>query len=152
MRSPACIVAISVFAACSNAPLTTSLTAASPSPSPDVFACARQQLKAIDFDQTSVDIKDQRLTARRYDETQRRPDVQFHRIVDRLEIEAPPSGGTALTTLKVSARTFAEYATQRGPTEEQERTSETARQAAETILKKCGGDSTSSSVPTTQQN
>jgi hypothetical protein len=141
MRSPAGLVTVCLLAACSNAPLTTSLTAASPSPSPDVFACARQQLKTIDFDQSSIDVKDQRLTARRYDYTQRRPDVQFHRIVDRLEVEAVPSpGGGSATTLKVDARTFAEYTTQRGPTEEQERTSDTARKAAQTLIERCGGE------------
>ena len=140
MRSPACLVAICMLAACSNAPLTTSLTAASPSPAPDVFACARQQLKAIDFDQSSIDIKDQRLTARRVDDTQRRPDVQFNRVVDHLEIEAVPSGGASATKLTVNARTFGEYTTQRGPTEIQERTSDTARQAAQTLIERCGGE------------
>jgi|SRR5438477_12741593 len=139
MRSPACLVTICLLAACSNAPMTTSLTAASPSPAPDVFACARGQLKAIDFDQTSLDLKDQRLTARRIDYTQRRPDVQFNRILDRLEIEAVPSGGASATTLTVNARTFAEYTTQRGPTEVQERTSDTARKAAQTLIEHCGG-------------
>lgn len=140
MRSTACLVAVCLLAACSNAPLTTSLTAASPSPSPDVFACARQQLKAIDFDQSSIDLKDQRLNALRYDEQQRRPDVQFRRIVDRLEIEAVPSGGTSATKLTVNARTFGEYTTQRGPTEVQERTSDTALKAARTLIERCGGE------------
>jgi hypothetical protein len=140
MRSPACVVALGVLAACSNAPLTTSLTAASPAPAPDVFACVRQQIKAIDFTQTSVDLAEQRVTARRYDETQRRSNTQFRRVVDRLEVEAAPSGGATPTTLKVEARTFAEYATQRGPTEEQERTSETANRAAQTLVDRCGGE------------
>jgi hypothetical protein len=139
MRSPACLVAMCLLVACSNAPLTTSLTATSPSPSPDVFACAREQLKTIDFDQSSLDIKDQRLTARKIDYTQRRPDVQFNRIVDRLEIEAVPSGGASATKLTVNARTFGEYTTQRGPTEVQERTSDTARKAAQTVIEHCGG-------------
>jgi hypothetical protein len=129
-----------MLTACSNAPLATTLTAASPSPAPDVFACARQQLKAIDFDQSSIDVKDQRLNARRNDETQRRPDVTFRRVVDRLEIEATPSGATAATTLTVIARTFGEYVTQRGPTEIQERTSDTAQQAAQTLIDRCGGE------------
>jgi len=147
MRSPTFLVATCLLGACSNAPLATTLTAASPSPAPDVFQCARGQLKAIKFDQSSIDLQDQRLTARRYDLTARRPDVQFRRLVERLEIEAIPGTGQAVTTLKVTARTFAEYTTQRGPTEEQERTSETAREAAQTILQKCSQPVDSLSVP-----
>ncbi len=147
MRYPAFPAAICLLCACSNAPLATTLTSASPSAAPDVFQCARGQLKTIKFDQSSIDLDDRRLTAHRYDHTARRPDVQFRRMVERLEIEATPGGGQAVTTLKVTARTFAEYTTQRGPTEEQERTSETARAAAETILQKCSQPVDSLSVP-----
>ena len=140
MRSLVCLVALCVLSACSNPPLATTLTAASPSPAPDVFTCARGQLKAIDFTQSSVDVADQRLTARKYDETARRPDTQFRRVIDRLEIQAVPGTGQAVTALTVKASTYAEYTTQRGPTEEQEKTSETARKAAETIIERCGGE------------
>ena len=146
MRSPACLVALCMLAACSNAPYATTLTASSPSPAPDVFQCARAQIKAVGFDQSSLDVDEQRLTARRYDETVRRPDVQFRRMIDRLEIEATP-GGDGVTTLEVTPRTFAEYTTQRGPTEEQEKTSERARAAAQTILEKCSQPVDSTSVP-----
>jgi hypothetical protein len=147
MRSPARLVALGMLAACSNAPLATTLTAPSPAPAPDVFQCARRQLRAIKFDQSSYDLNDYRLTARRYDDTARRPDVQFRRLVDRLEVEAAPSGGDSVTTLEVTARTFAEYTTQRGPTEVQEKTSERARSAAETLVKKCTQPVDSTSVP-----
>jgi hypothetical protein len=147
MRSSTCLVAIGLLGACSNSPLAMTLTAPSPAPAPDVFQCARAQLKAIQFDQSSIDLNDQRLTARRYDLTARRPDVQFRRLVERLEIQAIPGDGQAMTTLKVTARTFAEYTTQRGPTEEQERTSETARDAAQTIVQKCVQPVDSLSVP-----
>jgi hypothetical protein len=146
MRSPARLVALCLLAACNNAPLATTLTATSPSPAPDVFQCAREQLKAVRFDQSSIDLDARRITARRYDDKARRPDVQFRRIVDRLEIEAAPSESGA-TTLEVVARTFGEYTTQRGPTENEERTSETARAAAETILQKCRQPVDSLSVP-----
>ncbi len=137
MRSPARLLALCTLVACNNAPMARTLTATSPSPAPDVFQCARNQLKAIRFDQSSIDLESQRVTARRYDEKTRRPDVQFRRIVDRLEIEAVPSGESAVTTLEVTARTFGEYTTQRGPTENQEKTSETALSAAQTIIQKC---------------
>ena len=147
MRSPARLVALCMLAACSNAPLARTLTASSPSPAPDVFQCARDQLKAIRFDPSSIDLDARRLTARRYDEKARRPDVQFRRVIDRLEIEAVPSADAGVTTLEITARTFGEYTTQRGPTENEEKTSETALSAAQTILQKCSQPVDSLSVP-----
>jgi hypothetical protein len=147
MRSLAALLSVSLSAGCLGGPLTTSMTATSPSPVPDVFACTRQQLKALDFDQSSLDVKENRVTARQYDETVRRPDVRFRRIVNRLEIEVVPASSGGLTQLTINAGTFAELATQRGPTEEQERTSDAVRTAAQTIVKKCGGAVDSLSVP-----
>jgi hypothetical protein len=139
---------ILLTAGCVGGQMTSSYMAASPSPTPDVFACVRGQLKANRFDQTSIDVNDNRLTARKYDETVRRPDVTFRRLVDRLEIEvAPGAGGDSLTMLSVKARTFGETVNQRGPTETQERTSETARGAAQSIVDKCSRQVDSLSVP-----
>jgi hypothetical protein len=148
MQSLRPVLVLALTAGCAGKPMTSSLTAASPSPAPDVFACARKQLKAVRFDQTSYDLTDYRLTARKYDETVRRPDVTFRRLVDRLEITvAPGAGGDSVSVLSVNARTFGETVNQRGPTETQENTSETARKAAQTIVDQCGGavavDSTS---------
>ena len=142
MRFPAVLVTICVLAGCAGGgSLNSMLSAASPSPVPDVFACARQQIKALDFDQVSLDVKDNRVTAKHYDEKVTRPDVRFRRLVDRLEVEAvPATGGGAMTQLTVIGRTFAELTTQRGPTEEQERPSETVRNAAQKIVERCGGE------------
>src|SRR3954469_24482252 len=135
-------------AGCAGGQMTSSYQAASPSPTPDVFACVRKQLKVNKFDQTSIDVNDNRLTARKYDETVRRPDVSFRRLVDRLEIEvAPGAGGDTVTTVAVKARTFAETVTQRGPTETQERTSETAQAASQAIADSCSHPVDSLSVP-----
>ena len=81
------------------------------------------------------------------DEVARRPDVQFRRVVDRLEIQGPVPAADGQTSLEVIARTFAEYTTQRGPTEEQEKTSETAHSAAQTLIQKCSQPVDSLSVP-----
>ena len=148
MQSLRSLLLIAFSAGCAGKQMTSSLTAASPSPAPDVFACARNQLKAIRFDQTSYDLNDYRLTGRRYNEKVTRPDVSFRRLVDRLEITvAPGAGGDSVSVLSVNARTFAETVTQRGPTETQESTSATADSAAHAIVDKCGGtvavDSTS---------
>jgi len=47
----------------------------------------------------------------------------------------------------VDAKTFAEYNTHRGPTEEQEKTSVTAQTAAQTLIQKCSQPVDSTSVP-----
>ena len=148
MGSYRSLLMILLAGGCAGGQMTSSYMAASPSPTPDVFACVRGQLKANRFDQTSIDVNDNRLTARKYDEKVRRPDVTFRRLVDRLEIEvAPGAGGDTVTTVSVKARTFAETVNQRGPTETQERTSETARAAAQTIVNKCSHPVDSLSVP-----
>jgi len=136
-----------VITGCAGSTRTASITGTSPAPAPDAFACVRDQLKAVDFAQTSYDVDQLRVTARKFDEKQRRPDVQFRRIVDRLEIVVAPGTGNAVTNITVDAKTFAELATHRGPTEEQEKTSTTARAAAQTILQKCSQPVDSLSVP-----
>jgi hypothetical protein len=136
-----------LIAGCAGGQMTSTLTTASPSPAPDVFACARNQLKKVQFDQTSYDLTDYRLTARKYDYTVTRPDVSFRRLVDRLEITAAPgAGGDSVSVLSIMARTFGETVNQRGPTETQEKTSETARSAAQTILDKCRSPVDSASI------
>jgi hypothetical protein len=134
-------------AACVGGSLTSTTNQASPAAAPDAFSCVRDQLKAIDFSQTAYDAERLWVTAARFDESQRRPDTQFRRIVDRLEIEVAPSTGEAISTIRVQASTFAELTTQRGPTEIQEKASERARNAAQTILQKCSQPVDSLSVP-----
>lgn len=138
MRSSLPLVTAVLLAGCGGA-MTTTLTGTSPAPAPDAFACVRGQLKALDFRQSSLDTDENRVTARRYDDSVRRPDVNFRRLVDRLEVEVAPGSGGAVSTLTVNASTFAELTTQRGPTEVQERTSERARTAAEAVVKTCSG-------------
>ena len=117
-----------------------SLTAASPAPAPDVFDCARAQLKAVGFTQSSFDTEELRLTARKNDDSVRRPDVQFRRMVDRLEVDVAPGSAGEISRITVVARTFAELTTHRGPTEQEETPSGTARAAAQKIVDTCGGD------------
>ena len=108
-------------------------------PAADVYSCVRSQIPKVGFTQTSYDEPDQRVTARKYNENVTRPDVTFRRLVDRLSVEVRPGPGGAdgLSVLEVQAATFAERTTQRGPTEEQEKTSETARQAAQELVDRC---------------
>ncbi|MFL5403039.1 MAG: hypothetical protein ACJ8BF_09505 [Gemmatimonadales bacterium] len=148
MASHRSLLMLLLLAGCVGRQMASSFTAASPAPAPDVFACARGQLKAVQFDQTSYDLTDYRLTARKYDETVRRPDVTWRRLVDRLEVTvAPGAGADSVSVLSVVARTFGETVNQRGPTETQEATSETARSAAQRIVDKCRAPVDSASVP-----
>ena len=117
--------------------MTRSLSGPSTAPAPDAFACVRDQLKAVGFTQSSYDTEALRVNARKFDETARRPDVTFRRLVDRLEIEVQPGSGAEMSRIQVEAKTFGEFVNQRGPTEVQEATSETARAAAQTIIDKC---------------
>ena len=136
-----------MMAGCVGGVRTTTVTDTSPVPAPDAFECLRNELKTVGFAQTSYDVEALRITARKFDESQRRPDVQFRRVVDRLEMQVAPGSGDAITTITVDAKTFAEYTTHRGPTEEQENTSTTAQSAARTLLQKCSQPVDSTSVP-----
>jgi hypothetical protein len=132
------ILCLVVLAGCgAGQPLATSFSGTSPLPAPDAFSCLRDQLKTTGFTQSSYDVNDMRLTARKNDEEARRPDVQFRRVIDRIEFQVKPGTGGAVTEITGEAKTFAEYSTQRGPTEEQEKTSETAEKAVKTLIDKC---------------
>jgi hypothetical protein len=141
------VVLSALLVACGGGPITTSLSSPSPVPAADAYECLRNRLKTVGFTQTSHDTDELRLTARKYDETQRRPNVQFRRLVDRLEVDVEPGTGAAVTDIAIDAKTFAEVVTHRGPTEEQEKTSETARNAAQTLLQQCSQPVDSTSVP-----
>jgi hypothetical protein len=135
-----------LLAGCGGA-LATSYDVSSVSPTPDVFGCLRDSLGTVGFKQTSYDMNEYRLTAVRYDNEATRPDVQFHRLVERLEFEVGPGADGSLTRVTGSAKTFAELATQRGPTEQQEKTSAKTREAAEKLLGKCTSPVDSTKVP-----
>ena len=122
---------------CGAPSYTITATAATPTPVLDVFSCVRTRLEPLEFRQSSLDVDMHRVTARRYDETVRRPDVKFRRMVDVLEIEVQ-AGATGQTALVVQSKTLAEYFTERGPTLEQETTSERARAAGQSVLDACG--------------
>jgi hypothetical protein len=141
------LLALVLTAGCTGASMTTTLSGASPVPTPDAFTCVREQLQALEFTQTSIDVKDYRVTAKKFDEKTRQADTQFRRMVDRLEVRVAPGSGSDVTSLEVDAMTFAELTTQRGPTEVQERTSDAARTAAQALIDKCSSPTDSLSVP-----
>jgi hypothetical protein len=134
------VLATALLAGCASGQYAQRVTVASAAPAPDAFACVRDQVKAAGFTQSSYDTDELRVTARKNNESVRRPDVQFRRLVDRLEIDVSPGSGGEISRITVVARTLAELTTHRGPTEEEEKPSETVRAAAQAIVDKCGGE------------
>ncbi len=135
-----------VAAGCAGGALATSHSVTSPVAPPDAFRCIQEQIKKVGFRQTFYDTDELRVAGHQYDESVRRPDVQFRRLVNRVEFEVSPTaeGSTSITA---EAKTFAELTTHRGPTEEQEKTSAKAREAAETVLQHCSAPVDSTRVP-----
>lgn len=131
-------LALALVAGCGGgAPLVTTISAPSPVPAPDAFSCLRNQLKTTGFSQSSLDQGELRFTARKIDENVRKPDTQFRRMIDRIAFDVEPGTGGDITEIIGEASTFAEYSTERGPTEEQKQASETATQAVQSLIDKC---------------
>jgi hypothetical protein len=103
---------------------------------PDTFACVKKQLGELGYRQTSSDAAEYRINAAKVDYKSRRPDTQFRRILNKLEMDVAAEAD-GQTSIKALARTFAEYTTQRGPTEEEEKPSEQVRSDAQTVLERC---------------
>ena len=109
------------------------------SAAPDAaFDCVKRQLPTLDYKQRSIDVAEHRITAQKYDLEARRSDVQFRRLINRMEIDVGANAG-GQTSIDVNGRTFAEYATQRGPTEVEEKASPQVKEDAQKLLKACRG-------------
>jgi hypothetical protein len=117
-------------------PLSTPVNTRTSAGPDETFECVKKQLGAQGYRQTSTDATDQRVTATKIDPKSRRPDVQFRRILDKLDVDVSATA-EGQTSIEVLPRTFAEYTTQRGPTEVQERASELAKADAQTLLDRC---------------
>jgi len=138
MRAYPILGAVALLGACGGAgSLPIALTASPSSSPPDAMACVKAKLDTLGYAPTSFDQTDMRLTARRIDNSLHRADPQYRRNVDRLEIQATPAAD-GKTSLTVTGRSYAEYETHRGPTEQEERASANARQAAQALVDACG--------------
>lgn len=148
MHSLTMLGTLLLVGACGGGRYYTTLTS-SPSAAPaDVIACARTELRALGYQETSFDQNDARVTARKVDNSVQRAEPQYRRNVDRLEIQAAPAAdGTS--TLTVIGHTFAEYSTHRGPTEQEEQASADVKRSSEAILEACGQSDTGAVVPPT---
>ena len=124
-----------LLAGCGKALSTPASTRTSAGPD-DTFACVKKQLGELGYRQTSSDASEHRITATRIDPKARRPDTQFRRILDKLDVEVS-AGADGQTSIEALPRTFAEYTTQRGPTEVQEKASEQVKADAQQLLERC---------------
>jgi hypothetical protein len=109
----------------------------STSASPDeTFECVKNQMAALGFKQSSVDADERRISATKIDMKTRRSDTQFRRLLDRLEVEVA-AAADGQTSIDVRGHTFAEYTTQRGPTEVEEKPSADVTAASQELLSRC---------------
>jgi hypothetical protein len=92
----------------------------------------------LGYKPTSIDEDQHRISGTKVDMTTRRPDTQFRRILQRLEVEVGPEAD-GQTGIVVQGRTFGEYTTQRGPTEVEEKASEEVKAASQQLLERCRG-------------
>ena len=107
------------------------------SATPDqTFECVRKQLDALGYKRTSYDTDARRINGTKIDEKTRRSDTQFRRMLDKLEVEVSPQAD-GQTSLQVAGRTFADYTTQRGPTEVEEKASPEVRSASQQLVERC---------------
>ena len=110
-------------------------TAAAPQ---DSFECVKRQLTSLGYKQTSIDTDQHRITGTKIDAKTRRSDTQFRRMLDRLQVEVAAQAD-GQTSIDVQGRTFAEYTTQRGPTEVEEKASPEVQTATRQLLEQCRG-------------
>ena len=115
-----------------SAPVSTR-TSAAPD---DTFACVRKQLGELGYRPTSNDVAEHRIAGTKIDSKSRRPDVQFRRILNKLDVDVSATA-EGQTSIDVLPRTFAEYTTQRGPTEVQEKASALVTADAQLLLERC---------------
>jgi hypothetical protein len=102
----------------------------------DTFTCLKDQLAALGYKQTSIDVDEHRLSGVKYDMKSRRPDTQFRRIVHRIDVDVAAEAD-GQTSIEIRPRTLAEYTTQRGPTEVEEKASEEVSTDAQLLLERC---------------
>ena len=129
---------ILILPACAQQPYAAS-TGTRTSVAPEqALECVKRELPKLGYKQSSIDAAEHRITANKIDSEARRPDVQFRRLINRMEVEIGPEAG-GQTSIDVRGRTFAEYTTQRGPTEIEEKASAEVNDAAQKLLAACRG-------------
>jgi hypothetical protein len=104
----------------------------------DTFDCVKRQLSSMGYKQISIDVDAHRISGSKVDMKSRRADTQFRRMLDKLEVQVAAQAD-GQTSIDVEGRTFAEYTTQRGPTEVEEKPSAEVQASSQQLLERCRG-------------
>jgi hypothetical protein len=116
--------------------LSTSVSTSTSAGPEDTFDCVRKQLPELGYKQSSIDVDEHRMSGVKIDLKSRRPDTQFRRILHRMDVEVAAQAD-GQTGIEVRPHTLAEYTTQRGPTEVEEKASAEVRRDAQQLLERC---------------
>jgi hypothetical protein len=136
MRSPALLVGALVLAGCGQKTFSAPVTGRTSAGPEETYACVKKELGELGYKQTSNDASEFRVTANKFDYKIRRPDVQFRRMVNKLEVGVAAEAD-GQTSIQVEGSTFAEYTTHRGPTEEEEKASAEVNADAAKLIERC---------------
>ena len=136
MRYRALFVGAFALVGCGQKTFSAPVTGRTSAGPEETYTCVKKQLGELGYKQTSNDASDFRVTANKFDYKTRRPDVQFRRMVNKLDVSvAAESDGQ--TGIHVEGRTLAEYNTHRGPTEEEEKASAQVNADAAQLIERC---------------
>jgi hypothetical protein len=135
MRYCLAFAATLLLPACSGR-LSTPVNVSNSASPQDTFDCVKKQLIALGYKQTSIDVDELRITAVKIDPKSRRPDTQFRRILNRIEVDVG-AGANGQTSLEIRPHTLAEYTTQRGPTEVEEKESDEVKNDSQQLVERC---------------
>ena len=136
MRSPALLVGALVLAGCGQKAFSAPVTGRTSAGPEETYACVKKELGELGYKQTSNDASEFRVTANKFDYTTRRPDVQFRRMVNKLDVGVAAEAD-GQTSIQVEGSTFAEYTTHRGPTEEEDKASAEVNADAAKLIERC---------------
>jgi len=130
------LAGVAAVSACGQKAFSTPVSARTSAAPDETFGCMRKQLGELGYKQTSLNTSEYRVTASKVDDKTRRSDTQFRRMLNKLDVEVAAEAD-GQTGIKAIGSTFAEYTTQRGPTEEQEKPSKQVTSDVQTLLERC---------------
>ncbi len=136
MRSRALLASAFVLTGCGQKTFSTPVTGRTSAGPEETYACVKKQLGELGYKQTSNDVSEFRVTGNKFDYKTRKADVQFRRMVNKLGVSVA-AGSDGQTSIDVEPRTFAEYSTHRGPTEEEEKASSQVNADAAQLIERC---------------
>ncbi|HXG45836.1 MAG TPA: hypothetical protein VNJ71_13885 [Gemmatimonadales bacterium] len=135
MRLARPLLVVLLFAGCARA-LYAAYVSTSPRAPDDVYGCVQEQLRKLRFSRTQYDTGDRWIVAQRIDSTGQVSSGLYRRTVDVIEARARPDA-SGNTTIELKVRTFDEFATTRGLTQEERPASAAAKREAQQLALAC---------------